>query len=143
MAKYRDPLANSAIYLERNKAPEHKLWISVVTKAVDDAFQGNDFDEALKAITSTFTSLTGTYKFTLSEAVAVADGITLSFINQKNYQWPVDNTNKVTSGMIVTPGTNVEANTTVSKYEDITTIFPDSVEEKRIIKNEAPAINNK
>ena len=50
MAKYRDPLANSVIYLERNKEPEHKLWISVLSKAVDDAFQGNDFGEALKAI---------------------------------------------------------------------------------------------
>ena len=50
MGKYRDPLANSAIYLERNKEPEHRLWISVLTKAVDDAFQGNDFGEALKAI---------------------------------------------------------------------------------------------
>ena len=35
MAKSRDPLANSSIYLERNKEPEHK---------------GNDFLEALKAI---------------------------------------------------------------------------------------------
>ena len=50
MAKSRDPLANSAIYLERNKEPEHRLWISVLSKAVDDAFQGNDFPEALKAI---------------------------------------------------------------------------------------------
>jgi len=50
MGKYRDPLANSAIYLERNKEPEHRLWISVLSKAVDDAFQGNDFGEALKAI---------------------------------------------------------------------------------------------
>ena len=50
MAKSRDPLANSSIYLERNKEPEHKLWISVLAKAVDDAFQGNDFPEALKAI---------------------------------------------------------------------------------------------
>ena len=50
MAKSRDPLANSSIYLERNKEPEHKLWISVLSKAVDDAFQGNDFGEALKAI---------------------------------------------------------------------------------------------
>ena len=50
MAKYRDPLANSGIYLERNKEPEQHLWISVLTKAVDDAFQGNDFGEALKAI---------------------------------------------------------------------------------------------
>jgi len=107
---------------------------------VGDRVTGN---AALNAITATVTALTGTYTFTLSEAVAIADGITLSFSNRKNYQWPVDNTNKVTSGMIVVPGTNVTANTTVSKYEDITTIFPDSVEEKRIIKNEAPAINNK
>jgi|TARA_R110000823_G_scaffold285557_1_gene403981 hypothetical protein len=50
MAKYRDPLANSQIYLARNKEPEQDLWISVLTKAVDDAFQGSDFGEALKAI---------------------------------------------------------------------------------------------
>ena len=50
MAKYRDPLANSGIYLERNKEPEQHLWISVLTKAVDDAFHGNDFNESLKAI---------------------------------------------------------------------------------------------
>jgi len=50
MAKSRDPLANSSIYLERNKEPEHQLWISVLSKAVEDAFQGNDFPEALKAI---------------------------------------------------------------------------------------------
>ena len=50
MAKSRDPLANSGVYLERNKEPEQHLWISVLTKAVDDAFQGNDFNESLKAI---------------------------------------------------------------------------------------------
>ena len=50
MAKYRDPLANSGVYLERNKEPEQHLWISVLSKAVDDAFQGNDFGESLKAI---------------------------------------------------------------------------------------------
>ena len=50
MAKSRDPIANNSIYLERNKEPEHQLWISVLSKAVEDAFQGNDFPEALKAI---------------------------------------------------------------------------------------------
>tara|TARA_R100000541_G_C1863450_1_gene79634 strand:+ start:33 stop:401 length:369 start_codon:yes stop_codon:yes gene_type:complete len=50
MAKSKDPLANSSIQLERNKEPEQHLWISVLSKAVDDAFQGNDFGEALKAI---------------------------------------------------------------------------------------------
>jgi len=50
MAKYRDPLANSGVYLERNKEPEQHLWISVLSRAVDDAFQGSDFGESLKAI---------------------------------------------------------------------------------------------
>jgi len=50
MGKLRDPIANSSMCIERNKEPEHKLWISVLSRAVDDAFQGNDFDEALKAI---------------------------------------------------------------------------------------------
>ena len=50
MAKYQDRLINSSVYLNRKKEPEHKLWISVLTKAVEDAFQGNDFPEALKAI---------------------------------------------------------------------------------------------
>ena len=50
MAKSRGPIANSSMCIERNKEPEHKLWISVLSKAVDDAFQGNDFGEALKAI---------------------------------------------------------------------------------------------
>jgi len=50
MGKLRDPIANSSMCIERNKEPEHKLWISVLSRAVDDAFQGNDFGEALKAI---------------------------------------------------------------------------------------------
>ena len=51
MAKYQDRLINSSVYLDRKKEPEHKLWISVLTKAVEDAFQGDDFNEALKSIT--------------------------------------------------------------------------------------------
>jgi len=44
MAKHRDPLANSQIYLERNKEPEQKLWNSVLLIAACDAlrFKGDD-----------------------------------------------------------------------------------------------------
>jgi hypothetical protein len=44
MAKHRDPLANSQIYLERNKEPEQKLWDSVLLIAACDAlrFKGDD-----------------------------------------------------------------------------------------------------
>ena len=54
MAKHRDPLANSQIYLERNKEPEQKLWNSVLLIAacdalrfkVDDKYLNNDTNAA-------------------------------------------------------------------------------------------------
>ena len=52
MAKYRAPLANSDVIhlVERNKEPEHKLWISVLSKAFDDAFYCADERAALEAL---------------------------------------------------------------------------------------------
>jgi len=39
-----------AIEPEHNKDPEHLLWISVLTKAADDALNCNDYYEARRAI---------------------------------------------------------------------------------------------
>jgi hypothetical protein len=105
---------------------------------VGDRVTGNT---ALNAITATVVSLDSTYAFTLSEAVAIADGITLSFSNQMNYQWPVDNTNKLAEDMVVIAATNVLASTTLSKYQDITTVFPDTANEKEIINTEIAAVD--
>ena len=60
-----------------------------------------------------------------------------------NYQWPLDNIDKISSGMIVLAGGNVTANTRVAKYEDAITIFEDTENEEIIIRNEAPATNTK
>lgn len=103
---------------------------------VGDRITGNS---ALRVATVTVTALTGTYTFTMSEAIAIADGTTLSFANRLNYQWPVNNINSIKAGMFVVADTNVTANSVVSKYEDKITLFPGQEEETVIIKNQFQA----
>ena len=50
MAKHQNPTANSEANIELNHTPEQYLWISVLSKAMDDAFQSNDWNESLEAI---------------------------------------------------------------------------------------------
>jgi hypothetical protein len=107
---------------------------------VGDRVTGND---DLNSRIVTATALTGTYTFTLSEAIAIADGITLSFSNQKNYQWPLNNVERVQSGMIVVDTTNVATNTTVSTYEDKVEIFKENCKQETLINHEAKAIDFK
>ena len=82
-------------------------------------------------------------EFSMSEAIGVADGLTLSFSNQKNHQWPLDSVNKITSGMIVVPGTNVTAGTRVGGYRDTITIHEDTDLERKIVINSAPPVDTK
>jgi len=76
-----------------------------------------------------------------SSRFGVRDGATLSFSNQKNFSWPITKANLVKEGMIVVPGTNVTAGTMVGVYEDKTTIFEGTKDERVIIKNTRPAIS--
>ena len=106
---------------------------------VGDRVTGN---AALNATTATVVSLDSTYIFTLSEAVAIADGITLSFSNQMNYSWTVDNfANVIQEGMIIVPATNVTSGTSISTYQDTITIFEDTVDEEIIIQHDQPAVS--
>ena len=82
-------------------------------------------------------------EFSISQAHYLMDGITLSFSNQMNYQWPVDNINRLTEDMIVVPSTNVTADTSVSKYEDTITIFENTDEAQILIQNQAAALSTK
>jgi len=107
---------------------------------VGDRITGNT---DLNAATVTVVALTGTYTFTMSEDIAIADGITLSFSNRMNYQWPLDDISNAAPGMIVVANTNVTTNTSVGEYKDTVTIFQDTENEKKIIKNRAPALNTK
>jgi len=81
--------------------------------------------------------------FTMSQAVQLRDNAPLTFWPRKNHQWPLDSIDKLTEGMIVVPSTNVTADTNISKYKDTVTIFTDTEDERKIIKNEAPALDTK
>jgi len=111
---------------------------------VGDRITGN---AALSAATVTVAALNpdgdNVKEFSMSEAIAIADGLRLSFSNQMNYQWPLDNISNVVPGMIVVADTNVTTSTSIGEYKDTVTILQDTQNEKKIIKNRAPALNTK
>ena len=66
--------------------------------------------------------------------LGVMDNAVLSFSNQMNYQWPINNfAHILKEDMVVVPGTNVTASTSISKYEATITEFPGTKLEKIII----------
>jgi len=87
-----------------------------------------------------------TLEFSMSQNVGFIDGVTLSFSNRKNKQWPLDNIQNVTEGMQVFPGNTADVNKTenlvadskTAKYEDTVTLNEGTSEESIIIKNSAP-----
>ena len=114
---------------------------AVATKmVVGDRVTGN---AALNATTATVVSLDSTNAFTLSEAIAISDGVTLSFSNRMNFSWPINNyANLLKEGMILVPGTaNVTADTSIGVYEDTVTLFEGTKSAQTIIKNARPALS--
>jgi len=106
---------------------------------VGDRVTGNT---ALNATTATVVSLDSTYAFTLSQAIAIADGITLSFSNRMNYRWPVADASVLREGMaLIADGGNVAAGVTIAKYEEKVTLFKDTEKEEDIILKEVEAVD--
>ena len=65
-------------------------------------------------------------EFSVSEAVTISDGVTLSFSNQRNYSWPISSTVGIKSGMHVISDANSNgfaAGTVVKEYVDATINF--------------------
>ena len=98
---------------------------------------------AIDSSVVTVASLDSENVFSLSTAIALADGIGLSFSNEQYYQWPVDNVKGILPGMILVPGGNATADSIIAPYEDKVIIFENTVDEKTIIKNLAPAVNTR
>ena len=80
-------------------------------------------------------------EFAMSQNVGFVDGVTLSFSKQLNYQWPINNAKKLKEDMIVIKGTNLLTNTTLAKYEEITTINADTIYEEEILVKEVDAVD--
>ena len=107
---------------------------------VGDRVTGNT---ALNAGNFTVASLDSANVFSLSSAVAIADGVTLSFSNQMNYRWLITNQAHVIKPdmKIITNSTNLTANTTVADYLDTTTLWAGTEEEEDLVNVSLPAID--
>ena len=105
---------------------------------VGDRITGN---AALNAATVTVVSLDSTNVFTMSQAVAIADGLTLSFSNQMNYRWPLDSIHNLQSNMIIVNDTNVTDGTSISDYADVLTIMEGTELQENIIKVQVPELD--
>ena len=80
--------------------------------------------------------------FTISQAIYFRDNAPLTFFNQKNYRWPISNyANIVKEQMVVEPGTNVTTDTSLAIYQDTVTLFPNTLQEEIIVKEEALAVS--
>jgi len=81
--------------------------------------------------------------FTMSQAIQFRDNQPLTFSPRANFQWPLDNINKIQKGMAILPDTNTEENTLISDYEDTVTINEGTEQEQVIVKNRADFKNTK
>ena len=98
-------------------------------------------NRSLTTVTVVETSDTAT-DFTMSQAIQFRDNAPLTFFNQKNYRWPISNyANIVKEQMVVEPGTNVTADTSLAIYQDTVTLFPNTLQEEIIVKEEALAVS--
>jgi hypothetical protein len=104
---------------------------------------------ASSIVTVTATSISPTKTFVMSQTAAslgLVAGDVLSFSNQVNYSWPLDDTNKITPGMLVTHSSGdgaIVADTIIGDYKDTLTILSGTENEKVITKNYAEAVDSK
>jgi hypothetical protein len=104
---------------------------------------------ASSIVTVTATSISPTKTFVMSQTAAslgLVAGDVLSFSNQVNYSWPLDDTNKITPGMLVTHSSGdgaIVADTVIGDYKDTLTILSGTENKKVITKNYASAIDSK
>ncbi len=123
---------SSGVAVTMNSAVSSKM-------AIGDRVTGNS---DLNARTVTVVSLDSTNVFSMSEAIAVGDGITLSFSNHVQYSWLMDNIVGIKEGMTANiSSTNVTANSIISNYQKTLTLHEGTENETTLITHEAPFVH--
>ena len=137
-------LVNGAIDPPPGPTMNIVLDTNVGTIKVGDRVTTTTSPHGLNNSIFTVTATNGTTTATLSPQLGLANNLPLSFSNQMNYSWPVTIfADKIKTGMIVAPNTNVTAGTVVGDYEDTITIFEDTEKEQVIVKNKIKAVDTK
>jgi hypothetical protein len=104
---------------------------------------------ASSIVTVVTTSTSPTMTFSMSQTAAslgLVAGDVLSFSNQVNYSWPLDDTNKITPGMLITHSSGdgaIVAGTVISDYKKLLTILSGTEKKEVITKDYASAIDSK
>lgn len=81
-------------------------------------------------------------QFTMSQDIQFRDNAPLTFFNQMNFSWPINNfAHLLREGMTVVSGTNVTAGTAIAPYRDVVAINEGTINEKVIVKNTKQAID--
>ena len=81
-------------------------------------------------------------QFTMSQDIQFRDNAPLTFFNQMNYRWPINNFAHVLKpGFIFAPVTNLVADSALAKYSDTTTVFAGTEQEKVYTNYEVEAVS--
>jgi len=81
-------------------------------------------------------------EFSMSQNVGFVDGVTLSFSNQMNYRWPINNqAHIIQKGMVSSGGTGVVAGSVISDYQSTITNYANTPDENVIILEEFSAVD--
>lgn len=86
-------------------------------------------------------------EFSVSEAVTIGDGVTLSFRNRRNYRWEMSSTSvdlsKLAVGMRQVRGTFFAAQPTIKDLEQSVKVFEGEKKERKIIKVSVPGVDTR
>ena len=112
--------------------------------AVGDKITGNAGLDARRANVVTVTAInvgSNAKVFTMSEAIDIADDETLSFSNQRNYRWSLDNIYGLTSGMRQLKGDLFATQPTIKEYLTQTTVNEGQPDEYKVDIVRVPALD--
>ena len=115
--------------------------VSSTIATVGDRVLGN---AALEAATVTVTAVSGGSgkTFTINQAISIADDLPLTFSNQMNYRWPIDDfAHVLRPSFSFVPTTNLVAGSVLAKYTDSVTSGSGTEFEKTFINREYEAVD--
>ena len=113
--------------------------------AVGDRVTGSTFLDARNVTVMTVSS-SPNKTFTTSVAITIGDGETITFTNQLNYRWSLDNIHGLDYGMEIKATTGAQGNgftgaATIKDYLDEITVFEGEANEYKIENVKLPALD--
>tara|TARA_R110002020_G_scaffold6815_7_gene28909 strand:+ start:674 stop:2641 length:1968 start_codon:yes stop_codon:yes gene_type:complete len=119
--------------------------VAATVATVGDRITGSTFLDA-RNITVMTVSTGGGYTFTTNTAITIGDGETITFTNQLNRRWGIDNMHGLDVGMEIKPTTGAQGNgftgaATIKDYLDEIAVFEGEANEYKLENVKLPAFD--